>query len=340
MLADHRPALGQSPPSQSAPGEQTSTSSSTSTSSAPSTSTSTSTTSTSAPAPPPSLPPDTVPPPAPTPSPVDREPSVGPPPPSISDDAVASFLASFPRTPANSSLALVDALRTLQALGLTLDEALMAGMGRFPVAGEAFFRDDFGDYRAGPPVHAHQGNDIWAAFDTPVRSPADGVVQYAEEAVGGKAAYVTEPDGTWYYLAHLSRFAPGVRSGGVVHQGQLIGFNGDTGNARGGPPHVHFEIHPRGGAAVNPKPFLDRWLADALAAVPALLAPYRQIGIRPLAAVGLARHFDHGLLAGPPAAPEDPTADAAAARMVADALVGPLTPRVLREVDALALSRT
>jgi len=160
-------------------------------------------------------------------------------------------------------------------------------------------------------------------------------LQYSiEPLAGGNAAYVTETDGTWYYMAHLDSFVAGLSSGTTVHTGQLVGYTGDTGNAKGGAPHVHFEIHPKGGAAVDPKPILDQWLADALAGVPALLAPYQEEGTRPLTAVGLARHFDQGMLSGPSrllsksAQADDETA--ADAEQLADALLGPLTPAVLR----------
>jgi murein DD-endopeptidase MepM/ murein hydrolase activator NlpD len=256
----------------------------------------------------------------------------GPPPPSLSSASVSSILGSFARSTAvNSTSALIGALQPLKDYGFSTEQALMVGMGRFPVGGEAYFRDDFGDPRETPVPHSHQGTDIFAAFDTPVRSPADGVVHFATEPVGGRAAYVTEPDGTWYYMAHLKAFAPGLASGSTVRTGQVVGFNGDTGNAQGGAPHVHFEIHPRGGAAVNPKPFLDRWLADAIAAVPALLAPFRMEGVRPITSVGLARHLDQGILAAPPRLGA-PAATMEGVGDLATALVTPLTPTVLRDL--------
>jgi hypothetical protein len=258
----------------------------------------------------------------------------------MSPSDVRSLLDTFEKTPANSTLTLLDALRALEAFGFSREEAVQMGFGRFPVGGEAYFRDDFGEPRSGPPPHPHAGNDIFAEFDTPVRAPADGTVRYEDAGLGGKAAIVTEPDGTYYYMAHLSGFAPGVASGDKVRTGQVVGFNGDSGNARGGAPHVHFEIHPGGGAAVNPKPTLDRWLEEALAAVPTLVAPFQHSITRPSNAVGLSRHFDQGsLLESPPRSDAPAGTDATggggavASQFTADALVAPLTPPILRFAD-------
>ena len=58
------------------------------------------------------------------------------------------------------------------------------------------------------------------------------------------------PDGTVVFYAHLLALAPGIAVGTVVTAGQLVGYVGHTGNAGG--PHLHLEIHPFGGDAVNP----------------------------------------------------------------------------------------
>src|SRR5207248_8543301 len=94
--------------------------------------------------------------------------------------------------------------------------------------------------------------------------------------------------------AHASDYAPGLASGSRVKQGTVIGFVGNTGDAQGGSPHCHFEMHPRGGAAIDPKSTLDGWLAEALASVPALIASYQTNAPKAVAAAGFIRRFDVG----------------------------------------------
>ena len=249
---------------------------------------------------PPAAPPTTA---APAPQATDPGSSAGGSPPTSIDYTVPPeaqrIINSVLRTGSNNSNALLDALRPLTDQGLTSEEAALIGMGQFPVAGEAYWSDDWLEARFTPAFHLHQGTDIFAARGTPVRAPADGSVQFASEGAGGLAVYLTVPDGTYYYMAHLDSFARNVRAGASVKQGTLVGFVGSTGNADGGAPHLHFEVHPRGGAATNPKPIVDRWIKDAIAGVRDILAAY-QIGLpRPLTAAGMVRRLDSGSLGGP-----------------------------------------
>ena len=184
---------------------------------------------------------------------------------------------SVPRTPASTTKTLLAALRPLTELfGVPPEEAAAMGFGRFPVQGEASYVHDWWFPRFGPSWRLHQGTDIFAPTGTPVRAPAAGTLTLTMNGLGGLSAYVTEADGTYHYLAHLAGYAPDVQSGQPVRLGQIVGFVGNSGNARATPPHLHYEIHPRGGAAVDPKPYLDGWIEDAVAGVPGLIARYER----------------------------------------------------------------
>jgi peptidoglycan LD-endopeptidase LytH len=93
----------------------------------------------------------------------------------------------------------------------------------------------------------------------------DGVVTYRSNSLGGLCVWLTGVSGNRYYYAHLDAYRDDLPEGSPVRAGDVIGFNGDTGNARFSVPHLHFEVHPRGGEAVNPYPLL-RALAVAEAA--------------------------------------------------------------------------
>jgi hypothetical protein len=213
-------------------------------------------------------------------------------PPGVIPQEYIPLINSVRRTGARSTKPLLDALRPLEDLGLTAEEAAIAGFGHFPVAGMADYADDWWEPRFGPPFHLHQGTDIFGARGTPVRAPYAGVVRFEDGGLGGKGAYVTQADGTFYYMAHLDSFAKNLSNGKTVKQGDVVGYLGDSGNALGGSPHVHFEIHPKGGAAVNPKPILDGWLNEAINNAAALLAAH-SVGVsRAVTGAGVLRRFD------------------------------------------------
>lgn len=120
--------------------------------------------------------------------------------------------------------------------------------------GRTSFIDSWGAPRSGG--RAHKGTDMFAAWNEPMYAVTSGRVVVGNSGLGGKTIWLLGDNGIGFYYAHLSDF--NVASGASVSQGATIGFNGDSGNARGGSPHLHFEIHPggRGSSAVNPYPTL------------------------------------------------------------------------------------
>jgi murein DD-endopeptidase MepM/ murein hydrolase activator NlpD len=131
----------------------------------------------------------------------------------------------------------------------------------FPVAGTYTYTDTFGAFRADMP-NGHEGDDIFASYGTPVVAVQDGTITGVSlTTIGGNNIHLTTSRGDYFYYAHLSRFATGLAQGQHVVAGQTIGYVGDTGDAKGTPSHLHFEIHPNGGAAVDPTLYLDAWRA-------------------------------------------------------------------------------
>jgi murein DD-endopeptidase MepM/ murein hydrolase activator NlpD len=128
----------------------------------------------------------------------------------------------------------------------------------FPVAGKgnAAVQSFWGQQRDGG-KRSHEGVDIFAKKGTPVVAVADGFVsQTGEHGIGGKQVWLrTGFFGKSIYYAHLDRIA--VESGTNVRIGDTLGFVGNTGNAKGGPPHLHFGIYGSNGA-LNPLPFIFR----------------------------------------------------------------------------------
>lgn len=111
--------------------------------------------------------------------------------------------------------------------------------------------NDFGAPRHQGGYHPHQGNDISAAYGTPIFAPFDGRAVAMSNTLGGLAVKVFGSDG-YVYNAHLSRLG----RLGWVRAGTVIGYVGVSGDATG--PHDHFEWHPWNGPAVDPHVYLLR----------------------------------------------------------------------------------
>ncbi len=147
---------------------------------------------------------------------------------------------------------LVPPYTVLAGSRLQLDSrsAQPGGLAQCPVPG-ARFANDWGMPRSGG--RAHEGNDLFAPRGTPVLAPVAGVVSFGQGAIGGNQLRMVGDDGNLYFGSHLEGFG----TGGRVAPGAVIGYVGTSGNAAGGSPHLHFEIHPGGGAAMNPVPVLQ-----------------------------------------------------------------------------------
>jgi Peptidase family M23 len=141
----------------------------------------------------------------------------------------------------------------------------------FPVLGTVEFSNDFGAPRA---QGSHQGIDILAPRRALALAAEPGRVRfYAGSSRGGCMLYLDGKSGTQYLYIHLNNdltegndnrggcklgvaFPLGLKSGARVTAGQPIGYVGDSGDANGIHPHLHFEVHPNGGRAVSPYPYL------------------------------------------------------------------------------------
>lgn len=144
---------------------------------------------------------------------------------------------------------------------------------RFPLASYSSYVDTFGACRAGC-TRYHQGIDIFTPKLTPLIAARNGHVTWLRTDASGTAGNgvgITDPQGWRYLYLHANndtpgtddgrnpsrwRFISGLRIGTKVYAGQVIGYSGDSGNAEGTPPHLHFEIRTPQGVNINPYPSL------------------------------------------------------------------------------------
>jgi peptidase M23-like protein len=139
----------------------------------------------------------------------------------------------------------------------------------FPLVAKTDLWDNYGDPR---PNGRHAGIDMENPWRAPVVAVEPGRVEYATSNLGGCMLYLYGKSGTMYMYIHLNNdvgprndnsgrcvenTAYAVRNGSSVLGGEQIAFNGDSGDADGN-PHLHFEVHPSGGADVTPFLHLKR----------------------------------------------------------------------------------
>jgi hypothetical protein len=168
------------------------------------------------------------------------------------------------------------ALVTLFVAGVfagTAQAASVPAITAFPVVGNVHFIDDFGAPRPGG---THKGNDIMSIRHQPAVAFEAGTVErwaHPNQAVPSCMLVLHGGSGMEYWYIHLNNdrgsrndndagcskaYAPGLKNGQHVRRGQLVGFVGDSGDANGIQPHLHFEVHNARGRALDPYRYLKK----------------------------------------------------------------------------------
>lgn len=151
---------------------------------------------------------------------------------------------------------------TAQRLGLArmatppTPDPVSVRLESFPVQGRCGFIDTWHATRGGG--RTHLGVDIIAGTGQPIVAVTGGTITkvYTDYpgSLAGNGVRLTMADGTYFFYAHMQEVASGIAEGTKVGAGQALGTVGSTGNS--GTPHLHLEVHPKGGSAVNPYPLV------------------------------------------------------------------------------------
>ena len=207
---------------------------------------------------------------------------VTPPPPPSEDDDFSQLIAQM-RSDLNRQVSRqVEKKPTMTATAETKKErdkefaarakALFAPLNgttlQMPVVGVRPYdlTNSWGNARDGG-KRKHKGIDIFAPKGTAIVAVADGIISYlGEQPKGGNCLWLTTESGSSFYYAHLDRWAAGLYEGMEVRSGELLGYVGNTGNAKYTPSHLHFGVNEND-EMVNPYPILTRAAVVARARV-------------------------------------------------------------------------
>lgn len=162
---------------------------------------------------------------------------------------ILSACTTAPKKPASLPNAQVNKLKMMR-----LDS-------RLPVPVKGISRNQLRDTWGSARSHgrSHDVNAFMAERGTKVYSATEGLVaDLRNNNLGGKVIWILGPSGSWHYYAHLDGHKRGLNVGDYVHKGDLIGYVGNTGNARATAPHLHYGIYlnGKGRGAVNPYSYL------------------------------------------------------------------------------------
>ena len=175
--------------------------------------------------------------------------------------ATASAILNFQRReglPATGKVdqATADRLGTVAAPAPAPTSSVGVSIDVFPVQGKCWFGDTWQAPRGGGRLH--EGVDVIAARGNLLYAAVSGTISkiYTDTpgSLAGNGLRIAQDNGTYFTYLHMDTFSPGIVLGATVTAGQVIGTVGSTGNSA--TPHLHFEVHPNGGAAVNPYPVI------------------------------------------------------------------------------------
>ncbi len=158
---------------------------------------------------------------------------------------------------AANGLPATGSLNTATAIKLGVMAPPAVQLSVFPVQGPCSFENTWHAPRGTNRLHI--GVDIIAKEGNLLYAVADGTItkmySTATDKLAGNGVRITAANGTYFFYGHMSRVADGITVGTKVKAGQVVGYVGKTGGTN--TPHLHFEIHPLGGEAIDPTPAVD-----------------------------------------------------------------------------------